>query len=135
MQKWIWPGLMLLGGCGFDPKGSWGGTIEFEAEDGDSYVNELVVAGDFARVTLYSLVDGTDPETDEDVLYIAISNYTGTWTRGDDVTFDLVCDWDDCTTGAIMDCIVGDGGDVMICDAWPDIYASDTEVLQWVREN
>lgn len=119
--------------AGPSPEGQWVGTLEIESTDGDEYVNELRVFSKGVRATIYSIVQQEDPDTGETLSLIAESDYDGDWFYADDYTFELRCDWDDCYYNPVMDCRL-QNEDRMICNAWPDMFADDREVLDWIRE-
>jgi hypothetical protein len=123
--------ILALASCGGpSPVGTWNGTFEIEATNGDSYVNEMTIDKDGGDVTLYSLFAGEDPETGDPVKLIGQSDFSATWGRTDDVTFLLMCDWDDCVYNPSMDCLFEDDG-TMHCDMTPDLYADDEQALVW----
>lgn len=125
---------LWLAGCGPDPMGNWVGPIDFVADDGETYFNEMHLMDDgAASATLYALLPTIDPETNDEVLLIVVSEYDGFWKPEADVALDLRCDWDNCFGDHIVDCAFGDSADELVCDAWPDHYADDETLLTWVR--
>jgi hypothetical protein len=129
VRRFAW--TAALASCGGpSPVGDWTGTFEIQATNGDTYVNEMTVDKHGADVTLYSLLPGEDPKTGEDAKLIAVSSFTATWERTEDVTFLLMCDWDGCVYDPSMDCLFEDDGS-MHCDMTPDFYDDDELALVW----
>jgi hypothetical protein len=123
------PLFVMIAGCIPSPVGRWTGVIEFEDDQGDDYVNELIVGEDAIDVTLYSLAPSVDEDGD-DILLIYEAKFDGTWQRADDLTFGLRCIADGCSYSPAMDCSYVD--DWLACDLLPDYYADDEEVVQWI---
>ncbi len=122
---------MALVACGGpSPVGTWEGSFAIESTDGEAYVNEMTIDDDGGEVTLYSLLPSTDPETGDEVQLIGQSDFDATWSRSEDVTFLLLCAWDDCVYNPSMDCLFEDDGSLH-CDMTPDFYGDDELALVW----
>jgi len=120
--------LVCLAGCGNSPVGAWSGTEALVGADDRSYVNEMDVADDqTADITLYVLYQ------EGETWMIGMGTFVADWEQdGEDVTFDVACDWEACTWASTMDCALED--DTLDCDMTPDYYADDAAMLQWERE-
>ncbi|MFH1467846.1 MAG: hypothetical protein ABIO70_25905 [Pseudomonadota bacterium] len=120
--------FLSLSACGPTPVGTWAGTMDFYADDGNIYTNNMEVVDDgSADITLYVLV-----KKDEQLM-IGVSWFTADWEQdADEVTFDLVCDWDGCAWESTMDCTLDE--DALFCDMTPDFYMDDEAMLEWVRD-
>jgi hypothetical protein len=134
-MRLIVPMLMAipLVACAPSPAGRWTGGLDFFADDGGVYSNELIVTDGLATATLYNVVTMENPDTGNVVPMLLRFEFDGTWKREEDVAFDLRCFLDGCTTSIIVDCVF-DEADAMSCNSWPDFYADDGEALQWIRD-
>lgn len=131
MTKYLFtlPALAVLAACGPSPVGSWEGVVEFTTTEGGSYYNQMEVHDSGSvDITLYVLLP--DPYNAGQYL-LGVSDFEGDWEKGDDVWFDLNCDWSGCDYNPSMECIFEDPG--MVCDMMPDYYTDDEEVLQWIQ--
>jgi hypothetical protein len=120
--------LVLTAACGPSPVGSWTGITGYITADLSTYVNEMEVSDDAtADITLYALV-----EKDEELM-MGMGTFDADWEQdGEDVSFDLVCNWDACTWQSTMACALDE--DALDCDMTPDYYTDDEAVLQWERD-